>query len=325
LELLTAVLAASSLLATCSLLVVITRRSALRRRDDERGESVQQELIAGMDLLARRVNALERVIHHQTSRVRRQSLAADHEPFRVRRETWPGAGRLSSPRKSPMLAVDDETSDRQLIEQIAHEMKTPLAAIKARALIVSSILQTEAVADAAAELSGVVGDVAQCESVLVVFRQVVAGLRESRADAMTLGQTVRDAHSSATAACGRHTTLIVENLPDEVPGFPSHYLAAILRPLVVNAVEASPLSGEVKVCFVDDTLAITLVVENSVERRVDSAVFRIPGQSTKAPNRGLGILTVRTLADLRRGSKCEHEISDCTVRARVELAKNTVS
>lgn len=312
------VVSALAVLAGCGL-VVVSVRSALARHAAVVGadQDEQRTLLATID---QRMDVLRRTVPEQVRLLVKDVVAGELATHRATAARPDADAAVAN-------AVDqnNEVSDRRLVDQIAHELKTPLAAMKARALIAGGASRAGDPTAVEQEIAGVIEDVRQCESVLLVFGQVVTGLRAGRQSRETLVAAVRGAYDAAAVVFGRGSRLSI-GLPAAVPGFPTHYLAAIFRPLVVNAVEHGA-DAPVTVGLEEEAGALTLFVENRTVAPVKAAMFNINQVvSSKLDHRALGIETVRTLADLRRGGQCRYVVLDggSSVRAEVRLPKEAM-
>ncbi len=309
---LSVVLSAGVLLAIGGMSIMITRRlppkSGAVQVDDlspVSGASGQ------FDLILQRLDDLERTIPGQLEALLAARMAhsdADGEPHAI-------------------MAGSDETSEYVVVEGIAHELKTPLAAIKASAAMLADMYRQEFGVgigeEIETEVRSVGDDVTQCEEILLVFRHVIAGLRWANEEPGLLAQGIQRAYEAVTKVSGRRTQLELQ-LPEDVPGFSPRYLAALVRPLIVNAVEASPeRGGKVVVKLTDNPGMIELVVENLANRPVNASMFAADGSSSKPDHRGLGIRTARILANARRG-RLTYNVQDELVRAQVTLPKENV-
>jgi signal transduction histidine kinase len=315
---LSVVLSVGAILAVGWLLVVIARRLSLKT-DNAQIDHLSSALSAELDLILRRLDDLERTIPGQLERTIPGQLDALLEARTVHA--------VANGEPQAILALSDETSEYMIVEGIAHELKTPLAAIKASAAILADMyeeqLGTAISEEIETEVTNVHDDVAQCEEILFVFRHVIADLRWANEEPGLLGRGARRACQAAEKVTGRRTQLEL-HLPEDVPGFSLQYLAALIRPLIVNAVEASPENGgKVMVKLIDKPDMIELVVENFVDYPVDPNIFLADGSSRKPGHRGLGIRTARILADVRRG-RLTHDVHGKLVRVQITLPKENV-
>ncbi|MFI5890389.1 hypothetical protein ACIA5D_09735 [Actinoplanes sp. NPDC051513] len=199
-----------------------------------------------------------------------------------------------------------ELTDSNIVQELTHTLRTPLHAVR---------YETEAIElthpdDASLrDQCGQIGRfVDTCDVFLSVFGQVVdVARRTERLRESPLPETIRTLHSVAEAACQRGTKLTMLGVPEVVAGYQNTYLAALLMPLIENAVEASEPAGEITAEYQPEPGYTTLRVTNAVP---PDAELPPPGLSTKHPGPGLGLKVAERLADMHRGGRVDIGLED---------------
>jgi signal transduction histidine kinase len=219
----------------------------------------------------------------------------------------------------PAKAEEEALTDRQVIAELAHSLRTPLLAARheADAIALSHPDRPELVKQA----RNIEGFVDLCDTVLATFRQLVdTARRTERLRGGSLDEIVRRLHTAVESKHKRGTTLVVM-LPKEIPGYTTGYLATLLLPLIENAVEASPPHGAIRVKYDENEDYSFLRVMNNIADVTSGPVFPDDGTSTKHDGPGLGLSVVRRLADMRRGGRVTTEADGSSAQVAVRLPK----
>ncbi|MFL5899673.1 MAG: sensor histidine kinase [Solirubrobacterales bacterium] len=221
---------------------------------------------------------------------------------------------------APVKPAEEEAlSDRQVIAELAHSLRTPLLAARHEADAIA--LSHPDLPDLVKQARNIEGFVDLCDNVLATFRQLVdTARRTERLRGGSLDEMVRRLHTAVESEHKRGTALVVM-LPHGIPGYTTGYLATLLLPLIENAVEASTPHGSIRVKYNEEEDYSFLTVTNDIGDVADGPVFPDDGVSTKHEGPGLGLSVVRRLADMRRGGRVVTEVHDHVAYVRVRLPK----
>ncbi|MDI1257960.1 ATP-binding protein [Aquabacterium sp.] len=196
-------------------------------------------------------------------------------------------------------------SERRFTADAAHELRTPIAAIRAQAQVAL------AEADELARRHALLNTVQGCDRATRLVDQLLTLSRLEAADAMApqvvdlraLTQSVLA--ELAPKALGKHQTLEFEAPePCFLPGHET-LLAVLVRNLVDNAVRYSPPSARVTVALRHEAGRVVLSVEDSGpglaeadRQRLGERFFRVPGSLESGS--GLGWSIVQRIAQVHR-------------------------
>lgn len=197
-------------------------------------------------------------------------------------------------------------NERRFTANAAHELRTPLAALKTQAQVRQLDEQNE---QDAKFLDHIVNGVDRATHLLEQL------LTLARADSMRrdaiLGQKM-DLHVVVTdvlAMISRHALEKQIELSLDSPGSPVNVLgddatmSILVRNLVDNAIRYTPSAGKVRVQLLQEVDAISLVVEDSgpgiaVKNREELFQRFQRGEGVEAQGSGLGLSIVKQIADL---------------------------
>lgn len=196
-------------------------------------------------------------------------------------------------------------SERRFTADAAHELRTPIAAIRAQAQVAL------AEADDLARRHALLNTVQGCDRATRLVDQLLTLSRLEAADATALEVVELRALTQgvlaelAPKALGKHQTLAFEAPePCHLPGNET-LLAVLVRNLVDNAMRYSPPSAHVTVSLRQEAGRVVLSVEDSgpglVEadrRRLGERFFRVPGSAESGS--GLGWSIVQRIAQVHR-------------------------
>lgn len=215
-----------------------------------------------------------------------------------------------------------ELSQDRLMAELAHSLATPLSGLKARILALCDEYG-DGEPNLLSEFAALQTRIEVCEAVLATFRRVNrAAAVDSSYQLASIADTLRLVHHDADRRVGVSTRLEMD-LPEVVAGFDNSYLATLLLPLVENAVEASPHNGLIELEFSDHETYVQFEVGNDVREPVVMDMVFAPGGSTKDGHEGLGVPTVRWLAESVRGGSLIANVSGDRFRALVRLPRRT--
>jgi signal transduction histidine kinase len=210
-----------------------------------------------------------------------------------------------------------EASRRELVAWISHDLRTPLAGLRA---------MTEALEDGIAEdparyhkqiraevdrLSGMVGD-------LFELSRIQAGVLALSPTRMSMYDLVGDAIAGANPLAREHGVRLVgdgvEPVPVEVDG---REMTRVLANLLANAIHRTPADGTVAVSARHDSASGSVVLSvtdgcggiptDDLPRVFDTG-WRGTGARTPPAGAGLGLAIVRGIVEAHHGSAAVHNI-----------------
>jgi two-component system sensor histidine kinase QseC len=198
-------------------------------------------------------------------------------------------------------------SERRFTADAAHELRTPIAAIRAQAQVALGE------ADDAARRHALQATLQGCDRATRLVEQLLALSRLDAASApatstLDLGALVRSVVAEvAPQALGRHQSIELDApAPCSVHG-DATLLAVLVRNLVENAVRYSPPHARVKLVLRRDAIRVLLKVDDSGPglsepdmHRLGERFFRVVGSGQSGS--GLGWSIVRRIADLHRAA-----------------------
>jgi two-component system sensor histidine kinase QseC len=199
-------------------------------------------------------------------------------------------------------------SERRFTADAAHELRTPLAALKTQAQV------ARAAANAAERERALDQVIAGCDRAAHLMQQLLTLARldpdepGSRAEACDLQLLARSAVAElAPFALARTIEIdLAEGAPVQAAGH-AGLIAVLLRNLIDNAIRYSPEGGSVHVRASGDDKSATLTVTDDgpgipleERRKVGQRFYRILG--TEAFGSGLGLSIVKRIAELHGAS-----------------------
>jgi signal transduction histidine kinase len=207
------------------------------------------------------------------------------------------AGNASATQEPADLSADI------ILAELSHALKSPLLTVKTAADKVARSVAVDMNERAAQGLRDIQNSAQECDHALAIFQQIVDVSIDAEQDRfLTLADAITYLHGSADRVHQRETRLVV-SVPDEVPEFSQSFLITLLRPLVENAVEASPMNADIVVIVKDENGAVMVSVGNMVDGPVNRDALQKRGVSTKGDgHKGLGLSVARRLAAISGGS-----------------------
>jgi signal transduction histidine kinase len=199
---------------------------------------------------------------------------------------------------------------RNVSNAIAHDLRTPLAALRAR--LEAVLMKTLSPADVLGEVEAALGDV---DGVIDIFNalmrlaEIDAGVRRSGFVTVDMGQVAADAvEFYLPVAELRGIDLVVETQAELAATGDPQLLAQAIGNLLDNAIKFADAGSTVTVVAArrDDGLAVTVrdrgpgILEQDKPKVVQR--FYRGDQSRATPGVGLGLALVLAVAQLHRGS-----------------------
>lgn len=198
-------------------------------------------------------------------------------------------------------------AERRFTADAAHELRTPLAAIRANAQVLLAARDPAEREETARDLLASVDRGTHLIEQLLELARADRSLQQDRLREVELADVAReqlDAHRAEADRCG--IDLRGELASGMVRGDPG-LLSVMVRNLVDNALRYTPRGGHVTIAVRQGTGGPTLVVDDDGpgiplqdRERVFERFSRLPGR--RATGSGLGLSIVRRVADLHRAS-----------------------
>jgi signal transduction histidine kinase len=263
--------------------------------------AVQYRQAVGQQLILRQATDAAR----RSDQQHRETMVALIEAVRALQPAPPEIAAVTAT-EAPGTEPAPELTDSNIVQELTHSLRTPLHAIRYETEAIElTHLDDESLRDQCGQIGRFVET---CDVFLSVFGQVVdAARRTERLRDAPLPETIRTLHAAAEAAHQRGTKLILLGVPELVADYQNTYLAALLMPLIENAVEASEPAGEITVEYQPEPGYATLRCANAVPPGTE---LPAPGFSTKHPGPGLGLKVAERLADMHRGGRVDIALQD---------------
>ncbi|MES2354991.1 MAG: ATP-binding protein [Pseudomonadota bacterium] len=200
-------------------------------------------------------------------------------------------------------------SQQQFIADAAHELRSPLTALKLQVQMLGRAKDDSARTDAIARLSGgIERGIRLVEQLLALARQDPLAQSQLHVERTPLAVCARQALSDvAVLASSKQITLSFEESCDTYVIGNAENIRVLIRNLVDNAIRYTPPGGAVglKVMMENGAAAITVFdsgpgVPDEERLRVFDRFYRIPG--TAATGSGLGLPIVKAIADRHAAS-----------------------
>lgn len=216
-------------------------------------------------------------------------------------------------------------SERRFTADAAHELRTPLAALRTQAQVaLGSTDDAERRHALRATLAGCDRATHLVEQLLTLSRLDADGTLGPSALPVVLAPVLRDGVADLVpAALAREQQLAVEADPDVAVNGHAALLAVLMRNLVDNACRYSPDGARIDVGLVREGTGATLTVEDSGpgldeadRQRLGERFFRVLGN--EAPGSGLGWSIVRRIAQVH-GARVEADRSPTLGGLRVRI------
>ncbi len=195
-------------------------------------------------------------------------------------------------------------AQQHFVADAAHELRTPLAALKLQATSLERADSAEARAVAIGRLTaGIERATRLVEQLLILARQEASAANGAKSQQVDLAELARRTLGDmANAAQTRRIDLGLQRADSSsVDGQPDA-LAILMRNLVDNALKYTPEGGVVDVSVAADSTAVVLTVEDSgpgiaadERERVFDRFYRIAG--SEASGSGLGMAIIKAIAD----------------------------
>ncbi|QYF92116.1 sensor histidine kinase N-terminal domain-containing protein [Massilia sp. PAMC28688] len=195
-------------------------------------------------------------------------------------------------------------AQQHFVADAAHELRTPLAALKLQALSLERAESADARSVAIARLTaGIERATRLVEQLLILARQEASDVSGAKAAPVALADLARRAVADmAAAAQSRGIDLGLKRADDTIVTGQADALMILMRNLVDNAVKYTPPGGTVDVEIEQGTLGPVLSVEDSgpgipaeERERVFDRFYRVAG--SEANGSGLGLAIIKAIAE----------------------------
>ncbi|GAB1695035.1 sensor histidine kinase [Krasilnikovia sp. M28-CT-15] len=317
--------AIASVAGTLSIFVGITFVLFVSRRDARRGEMLERELLWMQERLLKAVaevaerrtlNGLDTVameyLADSIQRLPRDlSLQIENLTASLDREY---ATQHVTIINSSEPGAQSANSQNEIVREIAHSLNTPLLAIESTALTMRATLEESHSSEMLLEAVNV------CKSFIAAYEGLTAVFGSDEAWSP---DSLRASIDGAARLYSRRLdkdVVVESSLPDSIEGYSNSVLAAIILPLLENAVEASPPHGKVVIEW-DDLRVVRIVVKNQLTGPLPELKIYSPGETTKDGHQGLGLATVSRLVSSYRDGQVGHDVDGDWIAFTVSLPK----
>ncbi|SDK87691.1 sensor histidine kinase [Streptomyces indicus] len=222
-----------------------------------------------------------------------------------------------------------ETSRRELVAWISHDLRTPLAGLRAMAEALEDGMAAEPeryfrqIRTEVERLNGMVGD-------LFELSRIHAGALQLTRTRMSVYDLVGDALAGADPLAREHGVRLVGDRVEEVPvEVDGKEMTRVLANLLVNAIRRTPADGTVAVAATraeDDAVVLSVtdgcggIPEEDLPRVFDTG-WRGSAARTPPAGAGLGLAIVRGIVEAHRGSAEVHNVQGgCCFQVRLPVA-----
>jgi signal transduction histidine kinase len=199
----------------------------------------------------------------------------------------------------------DIDRERRFTADAAHELRTPLAAIRTHLQVLESARSEQEAAEAVRDLHAGIDRSSALIDQLLALAQVDAQSSAQALEHVALDHLIAaGVAAQAPAAARKNITLAAHTVPASVSA-DREMLALLLRNLLDNAIKYTPAGGEVRVsCSVDQERAKLTVIDDGIgiapaqRARVFDRFFR--AAASDATGSGLGLSIVQRIAEQHR-------------------------
>ncbi|MER5305238.1 HAMP domain-containing sensor histidine kinase [Streptomyces lasiicapitis] len=246
------------------------------------------------------------------------SFAAPHEPATAElaalsRELETTSARLAESREREQAL---ESSRRELVAWISHDLRTPLAGLRAMAEALEDGVAADPdrylrqIRTEVERLNGMVGD-------LFELSRIHAGALALSPSRISVYDLVGDALAGADPLAREHGVRLVGQRIDAVPvEVDSKEMSRVLGNLLVNAIRRTPVDGTVAVTAErsDDGVVLSVtdgcggIPEEDLDRVFDTG-WRGTHARTPPAGAGLGLAIVRGIVEAHQGRAAVHNVS----------------
>lgn len=223
-----------------------------------------------------------------------------------------------------------ESSRRELVAWISHDLRTPLAGLRAMAEALEDGMAAEPeryfqqIRTEVERLNGMVGD-------LFELSRIHAGALQLTRTRMSVYDLVGDALAGADPLAREYGVRLVGDRVDEVPvEVDGKEMTRVLANLLVNAIRRTPADGTVAVAAehseADDAVVLSVtdgcggIPEEDLPRVFDTG-WRGSAARTPPAGAGLGLAIVRGIVEAHRGSAEVYNVrGGCRFQVRLPVA-----
>ncbi|WP_199546692.1 sensor histidine kinase KdpD [Streptomyces sp. N35] len=252
-------------------------------------------------------------------------VSATAELDALSRELAATSARLAASRERERAL---ESSRRELVAWISHDLRTPLAGLRAMAEALEDGMAAEPeryfrqIRTEVERLNGMVGD-------LFELSRIHAGALQLTRTRMSVYDLVGDALAGADPLAREHGVRLIGERVDEVPvEVDGKEMTRVLANLLVNAIRRTPADGTVAVAAErgeDGAVVLSVtdgcggIPEEDLPRVFDTG-WRGTAARTPPAGAGLGLAIVRGIVEAHRGSAEVHNVTGgCCFKVRLPV------
>ncbi len=197
---------------------------------------------------------------------------------------------------------DSIRREREFTDNAAHELRTPLAAMKTQAQVLQMKLESSPeYSDGLKNLLLSIDRATHMVEQLLAFARLQK--QDSPIEEVDLSQLVQEViRDMAPAATKKNHQLVLDCTDNIAINGNREALAIVIRNLVDNAIKYTPHNGEIRVCLNESGRSVVLTVSDNgpgvpdaVKQRVFERFFR--GDNGQIVGSGLGLSIVKWVAD----------------------------
>ncbi|MBI4639777.1 MAG: HAMP domain-containing histidine kinase [Candidatus Tectomicrobia bacterium] len=214
-----------------------------------------------------------------------------------------------------------QNSTKQLIRELGHSLNTPLSQIEASVLALRARSNEPELAsmNLGASLSRIIASVDICKSVIAAFRELVVVTSSSSGwSPSSIRQALRAASDVYMESYSRQLDVEL-NMPEEIHGYSSNFIVALILPLLENAIEASPDNERIAIFGQKRDQSFEILVTNRLQQPLPNHDMYEHGFTTKKGHDGVGLSTVKHLLLGLRGAHVDHSADGEKVSFTVAL------
>lgn len=209
------------------------------------------------------------------------------------------------------------TSNKQLIQEIAHSLNTPLSRIEALAEILATSFELDN--KNSKTINSIKSSVDLCKAFILAYRQMILVTGYSG------GWEPKSIKESILSACEIYSESVKANLeikveaPDQIKGYSNNYIVALLLPLIENAAEAAKPETELDIEFHQENRHTIIRITNTTETLPSGKEIFDAEFSTKKEHQGFGLSIAKSLLESTEGASIDYVINGDKITFELKL------